>query len=109
MLTRRHLRRTTLTIRKDLLGLPRLCKLGLMATFDVIAVTLALYLAFELRYDEAFALSDISGRFWIFLLLPLLTIPIFVGFGLYRQVIRYLGSRASVQIVLGTATLSALI
>ena len=109
MLTRRHLRRTTLSIRKDLLGLPRLCKLGLMAAFDVIAVTLALYLAFELRYDEAFALSDISGSFWIFLLLPLLTIPIFVGFGLYRQVIRYLGSRASVQIVLGTATLSALI
>ncbi|MDP6480190.1 MAG: hypothetical protein QGI75_09130, partial [Phycisphaerales bacterium] len=108
IVTRRRLRRYTLSARKDLLGLPRFCKLGLMVAFDMVAVGLSLILAFELRYGEAFQLSTMSDWLWIFLLVPLLTVPIFVGFGLYRQVIRYIGARAAIQILLGTATLSTM-
>jgi FlaA1/EpsC-like NDP-sugar epimerase len=80
-----------------------------MVAFDVVAVGLSLILAFELRYGEEFQLSTMSDWLWIFLLVPLLTVPIFVGFGLYRQVIRYIGARAAIQILLGTATLSTMI
>lgn len=109
LITRRKLRRYTRSARRDLLALPRFCKLGMMVTFDIVAVTLSLIVAFMLRYGDSFELSSVPERLWIFLLIPVLTIPIFMGFGLYRQVIRYIGDRAAIQIMLGTATLSALI
>ena len=81
----------------------------MMVAFDLVAVSVSLILAFEMRYGDAFELSLISNWLWVFILIPVLTIPIFVGFGLYRQVIRYIGDRAAIQILLGTATLAVLI
>jgi len=91
------------------LALPRFCKLGMMVVFDVMAVAVSLLVAFELRFGEDFHLLTPMAWPWVAFLLPILTVPIFIGFGLYRQVIRYIGGRAAIQILLGTATLTALI
>jgi FlaA1/EpsC-like NDP-sugar epimerase len=109
LITRRKIQRYLVSARRDLLAAPRYCKLGIMLAFDLVAVMASLLLAFEMRYGDNFELSTMSEWLWVFLLVPVLTIPIFAGFGLYRQVIRYIGDRAAIQILLGTSTLAVLI
>ncbi|MTI64672.1 nucleoside-diphosphate sugar epimerase/dehydratase [Methylophaga sp.] len=56
---------------------------------DTLAVIVALWLAFSLRLGEFY--SPPAQQLWIFLLAPAIAVPIFVKFGLYRAVIRYIG------------------
>lgn len=59
---------------------------------DLFMVPIALWMAFSLRYSELYMPSH--EQIWIFLLAPVLAIPIFIRFGLYRAVIRYIGLHA---------------
>lgn len=56
---------------------------------DTFAVSAALWLAFSLRLGE-FYLPP-TQQLWIFLLAPAIAVPVFIKFGLYRAVIRYIG------------------
>jgi len=56
---------------------------------DAIAVSVALWLAFSLRLGE-FYLPPVQ-QLWIFALAPAIAVPVFIKFGLYRAVIRYIG------------------
>lgn len=56
---------------------------------DTFAVIAALWLAFSLRLGE-FYLPP-TQQLWIFLLAPAIAVPVFIKFGLYRAVIRYIG------------------
>jgi UDP-N-acetylglucosamine 4,6-dehydratase len=56
---------------------------------DSVAVIAALWLAFSLRLGEFY--SPPAQQLWIFLLAPAIAIPVFIRFGLYRAVIRYIG------------------
>jgi FlaA1/EpsC-like NDP-sugar epimerase len=74
------------------LSFPRLYKQALMALIDVVGLITALWLAFSLRLEAWYWPS--GELVWLFLGSPLLAIPIFVRFGLYRAIIRFLGAQA---------------
>lgn len=91
-----------------LLALPRNVKMALVASIDVVAIAAALLIAITLRSGSLQWPTDL-GSIWYWLIIPPASIPIFMACGLYRQVIRYLGSRAAMQIVVGAIAVAALI
>ena len=78
---------TTLAAR--LLGLPRRGKQALVMVVDVLAAWLALWLAFTLRL-EVWHLPTLQ-QLWIYVVAPLIFLPLFIRFGLYRAIFRYTG------------------
>jgi FlaA1/EpsC-like NDP-sugar epimerase len=71
------------------LGRSRPLKRVISISVDIIAVVASLWLAFSLRLGEFY--SPPQQQFWIFLLAPVIAVPVFIKFGLYRAVIRYIG------------------
>jgi FlaA1/EpsC-like NDP-sugar epimerase len=71
--------------------LPRKIKILIMLMCDVILLPLALYSAIALRLGTL--TPDVSSIYWIFLVLPFVTVPIFIRVGLYRAVIRYMDDK----------------
>ena len=67
-----------------------------MIVTDIFLVTFSLWLAFALRLGEWFWPSQ--GQKWLFITAPFLAIPIFIKFGLYRAVIRFIGHRSMLTI-----------
>ncbi|PHS70973.1 MAG: polysaccharide biosynthesis protein [Methylophaga sp.] len=59
---------------------------------DFIAIVFALWLAFSLRYSELYI--PVQNQLWIFLLAPVIAIPVFIRLGLYRAIVRYIGLHA---------------
>jgi FlaA1/EpsC-like NDP-sugar epimerase len=78
-----------LDLRERLLALPRHAKQGVVLTADVLAAWLALWLAFTLRL-ESWHWPTVQ-QLWIYVAAPVLFVPIFVRFGLYRAIFRYTG------------------
>ena len=109
MMIQRRWQRLERDIRLRLLGLPRSAKLAAMVLFDLAAITIALTAAFSLRYGEMSVHNIIGQWWWLWIAIPLITIPTFVVCGLYRQVIRYIGARAAMQILVGVAAVSCFI
>lgn len=66
---------------------------------DLILIPLALWSSIALRYGTVDI--PVEGIKFIFILLPILTIPVFVRMGLYRAVIRYFDEKALTTILLG--------
>jgi len=58
-------------------------------TADVLAVVLSLWVAFSLRYSEFYIPPQ--QQLWVFVVAPLLAIPVFIRLGLYRAIVRYIG------------------
>src|SRR5690606_34455335 len=66
------------------------------------------WLAFFVRLGESDFVEPLGGHAWLFGVAPLISIPLFVRFGMYRAVMRYFGNDALMAI--GKAvTLSALL
>lgn len=71
---------------------PRASKLLVVMALDVSLAILATWLAFSFRLDE---LHWPSGDQWrVYVLPPILAVPVFVKFGLYRAIFRYTGQAA---------------
>ena len=71
---------------------PRALKQLVVVALDLVLALFATWLAYTLRLD---ALHWPSGpQWWVYLLAPLLSIPIFIRFGLYRAIFRYTGQAA---------------
>lgn len=81
-------------VREWLLGLKRRHKRLLQVAVDVGLIWLALWLAFFVRLGRADVVEPLGGHLWLFVLAPLLAIPLFIRFGMYRAVMRYLGNDA---------------
>ncbi len=74
---------------KQVLGWPRPAKRTVVIVVDVILSLLATWSAYSLRLET---LHWPQGDQWlVYLLGPLLSVPIFVRFGLYRAIFRYSG------------------
>ncbi|MEH6446453.1 MAG: nucleoside-diphosphate sugar epimerase/dehydratase [Oceanospirillaceae bacterium] len=84
----------------SLLASPRSIKRIITASVDFIAVVFSLWLAFSLRYGEIYIPAQ--SHWWIFLVAPVIAIPVFIKFGLYRAIIRYLGMQAIWTVVQAT-------
>jgi len=82
-----------------LLQFPRKIKQAIMLFFDIIAVILSLLVAFSIRLDQWFFPSGDVDLLLSILLAPVFLLPIFFRFGLYNDVIRYLGLKEIWRII----------
>ncbi|PWB36000.1 hypothetical protein DCO48_00710 [Pseudomonas sp. SDI] len=95
-------------LRAFLLGLPRRQKRLLQVLADVILVWMALWLAFVVRLGIDEMANPIKDHFWLFISAPIVAIPLFIRFGMYRAVMRYFGNDALIAII-KAVSLSSLI
>ncbi|MGO4323119.1 polysaccharide biosynthesis protein [Pseudomonas sp. KB_12] len=95
-------------LRIALLGLPRRHKRAIQVATDIVLVWVALWLAFVVRLGVDALASPIATHLWLFGSAPLVAIPIFIRFGMYRAVMRYFGNDALITIC-KAVSLSALL
>ena len=75
-----------------LLALPRLAKRLVVLGLDLFLSLISVWAAFYLRVDQTG--MPVLQQKYVYLLAPLLAIPVFVRFGLYRAIFRYTGMAA---------------
>ena len=80
-----------------ILNLSRNKKRVLLVMVDILLITLSLWLAFALRLGQWFWPNQ--NQFLLFILAPILALPIFIRLGLYRAIIRYIGHKAMFAII----------
>ncbi|GFM55272.1 membrane protein [Pseudomonas cichorii] len=95
-------------LRSRMLGLSRKNKRIVQVGADIVLVWGALILAFVVRLGFDATFSSIVDHLWLFAAAPVLTIPIFIRFGMYRAVMRFFGNDALITIV-KAVSLSALL
>ena len=95
-------------LRARLVSLPRRYKRLIQVSTDVVLVWAALWLAFVVRLGNTHNIDPFGGHAWLFGIAPLIAIPFFIRFGMYRAVMRYFGNDALMAIV-KAVTLSALL
>ncbi|WP_434601423.1 polysaccharide biosynthesis protein [Pseudomonas sp. Z4-7] len=86
-------------IRELLLGLPRRQKRLLQVGTDVLLVWMALWMAFVVRLGVDELINPFIQHLWLFISAPIVALPLFVKFGMYRAVMRYFGNDALVAII----------
>ena len=96
------------TIRSFLLGLPRRRKRFLQVITDVFLVWFALWMAFVVRLGVDDMINPLAQHRWLFLSAPIVAIPLFIRFGMYRAVMRYFGNDALI-VIIKAVSLSSLI
>jgi FlaA1/EpsC-like NDP-sugar epimerase len=74
------------------LALPRPVKRLVVVALDLVLSFFSVWVAFYLRVDQT-GLPQLQQKY-VYLLAPLLAIPLFVRFGLYRAIFRYTGLAA---------------
>ena len=94
-------------LRERLLRLPRRYKRLLQVFTDVLLVWGALWLAFVARLGTDDLIHPLGGHLWLFIIAPMIAIPLFIRFGMYRAVMRYFGNDALLAIA-KAVTLSGL-
>ncbi len=83
--------------KQSLLNLPRSVKRGLVIFVDLLICGLSIWLAFGLRLDQW---GYFEGRHWfVFLAAIGISFPLFVAFGLYRAIFRYIGTAAFISVM----------
>jgi FlaA1/EpsC-like NDP-sugar epimerase len=95
-------------IREHLLSLPRRHKRILQVMTDTSLVWFALWMAFVVRLGVDELINPFTEHVWLFVSAPVIAIPLFVRFGMYRAVMRYFGNDALIAII-KAVTLSSLI
>lgn len=82
--------------KRSLLNLPRFIKRGLVILFDLLICGLSVWFAFGLRLDQW---GNFQGQQWIVFLVAVgFSFPLFISFGLYRAIFRYIGTTAFISI-----------
>ncbi|MFL1515093.1 polysaccharide biosynthesis protein [Pseudomonas prosekii] len=95
-------------IRAKLLSLSRRHKRILQVMTDTSLVWFALWMAFVVRLGVDELINPFTEHVWLFVSAPVIAIPLFVRFGMYRAVMRYFGNDALIAII-KAVTLSSLI
>lgn len=93
-------------ISSHLASLPRSVKQIITVIVDVLILLLGVYLAYVLRYGILFVPN--AKQIILMLVAPLVAIPVFIRYGLYRAVIRYLPEKAIWTIFQATAVAALL-
>lgn len=84
-------------IKKDLRSLNRSKKQILMIVSDIIILVFSIWLSFALRLGSYWS-EMVSYNLWIFIAVPILAIPFFIQFGLYKSVLKFMGTKAIVSV-----------
>lgn len=94
--------------KKKLLDLPRSYKRFFQLIADVILIWLSIFLAFIIRLGWDSTYPILHQFSWLFIIAPIISIPIFITMGMYRAVMRYVGKEALVTIA-KAVTIAALL
>ena len=84
-------------------SLSRKNKQAIMLAFDATSIIFIIFSAFWVRLGYFFYPSGNEGLLMAIYASPLLAMPIFTGFGLYREVVRFVGFRAIWNIMLAAS------
>ena len=84
-------------MRNTLINLSRFQKQLVLLVFDTVALVAILLASFSIRLGYLYVPG--SDLVWVILATPFIAVPVFVRFGLYRAVIRYIGFKALWSIV----------
>jgi len=84
-------------VRNTLINLSRFQKQLVLLVFDSVVLVAILLTSFSIRLGYLYVPG--SDLVWVVLASPIIAVPIFVRFGLYRAVIRYIGFKALWSIV----------
>ncbi|AIL60625.1 polysaccharide biosynthesis protein [Pseudomonas alkylphenolica] len=95
-------------IRPFLLGMPRRQKRMLQVFVDIVLVWMALWMAFVVRLGIEDLINPLKEHQWLFISAPIVAVPLFIRFGMYRAVMRYFGNDALI-VIAKAVSLSALI
>ncbi|WP_201019389.1 polysaccharide biosynthesis protein [Pseudomonas cichorii] len=95
-------------LRALLLALPRRRKRIVQVVADLFLVWFALWMAFVVRLGVEDLINPLEKHTWLFVSAPIIAIPLFIRFGMYRAVMRYFGNDALIAII-KAVTLSALV
>ncbi|MCE0881433.1 polysaccharide biosynthesis protein [Pseudomonas putida] len=95
-------------VREYLVNLSRRNKRLVQVCTDIFLIWFALWLSFIVRLGVDEMYNPIVEHGWLFLAAPVVAIPLFIRFGMYRAVMRYFGNDALVTII-KAVTLSSLI
>ena len=94
-------------MQRTVLGWSRSAKRLVVVVLDVCLSFLATWLAYSLRLEELH--WPVDAQWWVYGLTPLLSIPIFVRFGLYRAIFRYTGQAALLATAKATVVYGAVL
>ena len=95
-------------IRSYLLNMSRRQKRTIQVVTDIVLVWVALWSAFVVRLGIDDMINPVKTHVWLFVAAPLIAIPLFIRFGMYRAVMRYFGNDALIAII-KAVSLSSLI
>ncbi|MAZ54315.1 MAG: polysaccharide biosynthesis protein [Flavobacteriales bacterium] len=82
-------------MRDKLTRLSRQKKQAIMIGADVLFLVFAIWLSFALRLGVIWS-NQIESNLWIFIFIPIVSIPIFIKLGLYRSVLKFMGTKVIV-------------
>lgn len=82
-------------MRDRLTNLSRQKKQAIMISADVCFLLFAIWLSFALRLGDVWS-DKLESNLWIFILIPVVSIPIFIKLGLYRSVLKFMGTKVIV-------------
>ena len=68
-----------------------------MIIIDIIILLFSIWFSFSLRLGSYWS-EMISANLWIFFAVPILAIPFFIQFGLYKSVLKFMGTKAIVSV-----------
>lgn len=95
-------------MKKVFLGLPRIQKQLLAATVDVFCLPFIFYFSLVLRF-EGIGRSLPAAYFWVALGAGVVSVPVYVKFGLYRAVVRYIDQRIITTVLFGVTASTILL
>lgn len=79
------------------LSLPRFIKKAIVVFNDLLICLISVWLSFGIRLDQWNLFS--TNKWIVFFAVTAFSIPIFISFGLYRTIFRYIGSAAFTTMV----------
>lgn len=94
-------------LNRAILAWPRPVKQLVVAAFDSVLAVLAMWIAFTLRFDTPH--WPRGGQWWVYLVGPLLAVPVFTRLGLYQAIFRYSGLAAMATTAKAIALYSVLL
>lgn len=94
-------------MQSTVLAWSRLAKILVVLALDMVLAVLATWVAYSLRLDVLHWPE--GAQWWVYGITPLLFIPIFVRFGLYRAIFRYTGQAALITTAKAVGVYGALL
>ena len=100
---------STSSVHYRFLTLGRNYKKAIMVIADMVALPLALWSGFALRFADWWPVSYMEKAWPFFVLVPFVGVAIFARLGLYRAIVRFMGAQAILSVCKGVLALAILL